>query len=97
MLANIHRALRADGTFLMIDINASSRLEDNVELPWASLLYVISTVHCMSVSLGQGGAGLGAVWGYKPPSGCWPRPDSPTYAGTSSSRTRSTPTSFARA
>ena len=63
VLANIHRALRADGTFLMIDINASSRLEDNVELPWASLLYAISTVHCMSVSLGQGGAGLGAVWG----------------------------------
>ena len=63
VLANIHRALRPGGTFLMIDINASSRLEDNLELPWASFLYAVSTVHCMSVSLGQGGDGLGTVWG----------------------------------
>jgi SAM-dependent methyltransferase len=63
VLANIHRSLRPGGTFLMIDINASSRLEDNVDLPWASFLYAVSTVHCMSVSLGQGGEGLGTVWG----------------------------------
>ncbi len=63
VLANIHRALRPGGTFLMIDINASSRLEDNVELPWASFLYAVSTTHCMSVSLGQGGDGLGTAWG----------------------------------
>jgi hypothetical protein len=47
----------------MVDIKASSNLEDNVDLPWASLLYAISTAHCMSVSLGQGGDGLGTVWG----------------------------------
>ena len=63
VLANIHRALRPDGTFLMVDINASSNLEENLELPWASFLYAISVVHCLSVSLGQGGAGLGTVWG----------------------------------
>lgn len=63
VLARIRRALRPDGTFLMVDINASSNLEDNHELPWATLLYAISTVHCMSVSLGQGGDGLGTVWG----------------------------------
>jgi SAM-dependent methyltransferase len=63
VLGNIHRALRPGGRFLMIDINASSHLEDNVELPWASVLYAISLVHCMSVSLGQGGDGLGTVWG----------------------------------
>jgi len=28
--------------------------------PW---LYGISTLHCMTVSLAQGGAGLGTVWG----------------------------------
>lgn len=33
------------------------------DLPWASFLYAISVVHCMSVSLGQGGEGLGTVWG----------------------------------
>ncbi len=63
VLANIRRALRPGGTYLMVDIKASSNLEDNKELPWATFLYAASTVHCMSVSLGQGGDGLGTVWG----------------------------------
>ncbi len=63
VLANVRRALRPDGTYLMVDINAQSNLEDNVALPWASFLYTVSTLHCMSVSLGQGGDGLGTVWG----------------------------------
>jgi SAM-dependent methyltransferase len=63
VLANIFRALRTDGVFLMRDIRASSRVEENVDLPWAGFLYTISTMHCMSVSLGAGGAGLGTVWG----------------------------------
>ena len=63
VLAAIRAALRPDGTFLMVDINASSNLEDNVDLPWGSFLYAISTFHCMAVSLGQGGDGLGTVWG----------------------------------
>ena len=63
VLANIRRCLRPGGTFLMVDINASSRLEDNVDLPWASFLYAVSLTHCMTVSLGQGGDGLGTVWG----------------------------------
>ena len=65
VLGNIHRALRPGGTFLMVDINAQSNLEDNLELPWASFLYAVSTMHCMSVSLGQGGDGLGTVWGVR--------------------------------
>jgi SAM-dependent methyltransferase len=63
VLHNIHAALKPAGTFLMVDINASSSLEDNVGIPWGSFLYAISTFHCMAVSLGQGGAGLGTVWG----------------------------------
>ncbi len=63
VLSRICAALRPAGTFLMADINASSRLEDNCALPWGALLYAISTLHCMSVSLGQGGDGLGTVWG----------------------------------
>ena len=47
----------------MVDISAQSNLEDNLDLPWASFLYAISLTHCMSVSLGQGGDGLGTVWG----------------------------------
>ena len=63
VLKNIHKALKPGGTFLMVDINASSNLEKNADLPWASFLYTISTFHCMAVSLGQGGEGLGTVWG----------------------------------
>lgn len=63
VLAAISRALRPDGVFLMIDIKASSAVEENVSNPLAPALYAISTLHCMSVSLGQGGVGLGAVWG----------------------------------
>jgi SAM-dependent methyltransferase len=63
VLANIYRALRPGGVFLMVDIKASSRLEDNVGVPFASYLYAVSTMHCMSVSLGLDGDGLGTVWG----------------------------------
>jgi 2-polyprenyl-3-methyl-5-hydroxy-6-metoxy-1,4-benzoquinol methylase len=63
VLAGVRRALRPGGTFLLVDIQASSHLEQNLALPWASYLYAISTYHCMSVSLGLGGAGLGTVWG----------------------------------
>ncbi|MDI3312764.1 MAG: methyltransferase domain-containing protein [Mycobacterium sp.] len=63
VLANIHRALRPGGVFLMADIKASSRLEDNIGLPFSPFLYTISTMHCMTVSLAHGGAGLGTVWG----------------------------------
>jgi SAM-dependent methyltransferase len=63
VLENVRRSLRPGGRYLMVDIKANSSLEDNVDLPWASFLYAISTLHCMSVSLGQGGDGLGTVWG----------------------------------
>lgn len=63
VLARARAALAADGTFLMLDIKAASDLQDNLDNPFAPLLYGISTLHCMTVSLAQGGAGLGAVWG----------------------------------
>jgi SAM-dependent methyltransferase len=63
VLANIWRALRPGGVFLMVDIKASSRLEDNIGAPLSAYLYTVSTMHCMSVSLGLDGAGLGTVWG----------------------------------
>jgi hypothetical protein len=47
----------------MFDIRASSHLENNVENPLAPWLYAVSTLHCMTVSLAEGGAGLGTVWG----------------------------------
>jgi SAM-dependent methyltransferase len=56
-------ALAPDGTFLMIDIKASSNVEENVGNPMAPMLYGISVLHCMTVSLAHDGAGLGTVWG----------------------------------
>jgi SAM-dependent methyltransferase len=63
VLATIARALRPGGTFLMVDIRAASAVEDNLDLPWAPFLYTVSTMHCMTVSLGLDGDGLGTVWG----------------------------------
>ncbi len=63
VLENIHRALRPGGLLLMADIKASSRLEDNVDVPMSTYLYATSLMHCMTVSLALDGAGLGAAWG----------------------------------
>ncbi len=59
----IHDALRPDGIFLMVEIAASSYLHENLDHPLGSTLYTYSTLHCLAVSLAQGGAGLGTVWG----------------------------------
>ncbi|TCC02993.1 class I SAM-dependent methyltransferase [Kribbella soli] len=63
VLAGIAAALRPGGTFLMVDIQASSNLEENLDNPFATFLYGVSTMHCMTVSLSLGGDGLGTVWG----------------------------------
>lgn len=63
LLKNIHRALRPKGVYLMQDIDASSNLENNAEHPMGPLLYTISCMHCMTVSLAEGGEGLGTMWG----------------------------------
>ncbi|MGO4445973.1 class I SAM-dependent methyltransferase [Mycobacterium sp. 2YAF39] len=65
VLENIYRALRPGGVFLMVDIKASSSLEDNIGVPFAPYLYTVSTMHCMSVSLGLDGDGLGTAWGHQ--------------------------------
>jgi 2-polyprenyl-3-methyl-5-hydroxy-6-metoxy-1,4-benzoquinol methylase len=63
VLVNIANALHPNGTFLMQDIAGSRDVEKNIDNPVAPLLYTISVMHCMSVSLAQGGAGLGTMWG----------------------------------
>jgi ubiquinone/menaquinone biosynthesis C-methylase UbiE len=63
VLKGIYDALKPGGTFLCVDIAASSNLEDNMDHPMAPFLYTISTMHCMTVSLALGGEGLGTVWG----------------------------------
>jgi len=63
MLAGIARALRPDGVFLCVDIRASSTLADNANHPLGPFLYTVSCMHCMTVSLADGGMGLGTMWG----------------------------------
>jgi 2-polyprenyl-3-methyl-5-hydroxy-6-metoxy-1,4-benzoquinol methylase len=63
VLKAIARALRPGGTFLMQDISGSSHVEQDIEHPLGTFLYTISCLHCMSVSLANGGPGLGAMWG----------------------------------
>jgi 2-polyprenyl-3-methyl-5-hydroxy-6-metoxy-1,4-benzoquinol methylase len=65
VLAAIHQAVVPGGRFVMLDINASSNLEDNIADPANALLYGISVMHCMEVSLAGGGPGLGTVWGHQ--------------------------------
>ncbi len=63
MLAGIAKALRPGGVFLCVDVAASSHLHENLDAPLAPFMYAISTMHCMTVSLAYGGAGLGNMWG----------------------------------
>ncbi|MFM9958333.1 MAG: class I SAM-dependent methyltransferase [Phycisphaerales bacterium] len=63
VLANIRRLLAPGGVFLMQDIKARTAHADNLDHPMGPFLYTISTMHCMSVSLANGGPGLGAAWG----------------------------------
>jgi SAM-dependent methyltransferase len=63
LLRGIHRSLRRDGVYLMQDIRAATNVRGNVGHPFGTFLYTVSTMHCMTVSLAQGGEGLGAMWG----------------------------------
>lgn len=63
LLKGIRRALRPDGVYLMQDISGTSHVHKDCDHPIGTFLYTISCMHCMTVSLAQGGEGLGAMWG----------------------------------
>jgi 2-polyprenyl-3-methyl-5-hydroxy-6-metoxy-1,4-benzoquinol methylase len=63
VLRNIAAALEPDGTYFMVEPKAASKLEDNVGNAFAPYMYGMSVMHCMTVSLAAGGAGLGTAWG----------------------------------
>jgi spermidine synthase len=56
-------ALKDDGVYLMQDTAGSSHVHRNMYHLIGTYLYAVSTMHCMSVSLSQGGDGLGTMWG----------------------------------
>jgi SAM-dependent methyltransferase len=59
-LGSIRRALRPDGIYVCLDFNAAERPEDNFG-PLGTLLYTSSILYCLTTSLAEGGAGLGAA------------------------------------
>ncbi len=63
VLKGIRRALKDDGVYLMQDIKGSSHVHKNIGHPIGTFLYTVSCMHCMTVSLAQGGEGVGAMWG----------------------------------
>jgi SAM-dependent methyltransferase len=63
VLQRIRQALVPGGVFLMNEPRISSDLADNIGNPMAPFTYAISTLHCVTVSLAAGGAGLGTGWG----------------------------------
>jgi 2-polyprenyl-3-methyl-5-hydroxy-6-metoxy-1,4-benzoquinol methylase len=63
LLRGIRRTLRPAGVYLMQDIRATTDIRGNIGHPFGTFLYAVSTMHCMTVSLAQGGEGLGAMWG----------------------------------
>ena len=63
VLKGIYRALRPNGIYLMQDISGTSHVDRDIQHPIGTFLYTISCMHCMTVSLAQGGEGLGAMWG----------------------------------
>lgn len=63
VLRAIRDALNGDGMFFMVEHDFASDLEGNLDNPFAPMYYGLSTMHCLTVSLAEHGAGLGALWG----------------------------------
>lgn len=63
LLRGIRRALKPGGAYLAQDIKGSSHVHLNRDHLFGPLLYTVSCMHCMPVSLAQGGEGLGTMWG----------------------------------
>ncbi len=63
VLTGINRTLKPGGIYLMQDIHSTGHVHKNMDHPLGPTLYTVSCMHCMSVSLAQGGDGLGAMWG----------------------------------
>ncbi len=59
---NARAALSDDGVWLVADIKARGGLEENREIPVASLMYGMSILYCMSSAMSEpNGAGLGTL------------------------------------
>jgi len=62
LMRAIREGLAEDGTYLMLEMNASGEVTENTH-PLGRLLYNVSTLYCMTTSLAHDGAGIGACMG----------------------------------
>jgi SAM-dependent methyltransferase len=62
LMKAIRRSLHPDGTYLMLEMNCSANVNENVNFI-GKFLYSVSTLYCMTQSLAQNGAGIGAAMG----------------------------------
>jgi 2-polyprenyl-3-methyl-5-hydroxy-6-metoxy-1,4-benzoquinol methylase len=62
LLRSIKQALTPGGTYLMMEMNASGEVHENIN-PVGRMLYSVSTLYCLTTSKAHGGAGIGACMG----------------------------------
>ncbi|PHV05719.1 SAM-dependent methyltransferase [Janthinobacterium sp. BJB412] len=62
MMKDLRASTADDGTYLMVELNLSEDLDENMNL-FGRVMYPQSTLYCMTCSLSHGGAGLGAFMG----------------------------------
>jgi SAM-dependent methyltransferase len=59
IVRSVRQALAPSGSYFVLEPNLSPRLEENVHA-MGRMFYAASLLYCMSVSLGQGGPGIGS-------------------------------------
>ncbi len=62
LLKAIRRGLARDGIYLMLEMNCSANVNENINFV-GKFLYTVSTLYCMTQSLAQSGEGIGAAMG----------------------------------
>jgi SAM-dependent methyltransferase len=58
VLESVRKALKPGGLFVLLEINGTDKLEDNVA-PFGTVFYGWSLLMCMSIAIARGGEGLG--------------------------------------
>ena len=62
VLDRISRMLVSGGLLFMREPHAAGTLAENLANPMAPVLYSVSTLHCLTVSLAHGGPGIGTIF-----------------------------------
>src|SRR5262249_45957997 len=63
VLAQVRRHIAPDGIFFLREPHTGDSLEANLANPMAPVVYSVSTLHCLTVSLAHDGAGIGTAFG----------------------------------